>query len=127
MVATLMLAPTKADPITKETKGAGGIKIILAVLWPFSLTCGFGTTGLSLKEKIHAEHCHRPKVFLDVLGGSYGGDWTSYIVWCKAPFSKESPRASGLLYPAKRFCESESPLPLLRSLVIAEQSLISSN
>ena len=127
MVATLMLAPTKANPIIKRTKGAGGIEIILAVLWPFSLTCGFGTTGLSLKEKIHANHCHRPKVFLGVLGGSYGGDWTSYIAWCEAPFLKESPRASGLLYPAERFRESESPLPLLWSLVTAERNLISSN
>ena len=127
MVATLMLAPTKADPITKGTKGAGGIKIILAVLWPFLLTCGFGTTGLSLKKKIHAEHCHRLKVFLSILGGSYGGDWTSYIAWCEASFSKESPRASGLLYPAERFRESENPLLSLRSLVTAERSLISSN
>ena len=45
--------------------------------------------------------CHRPKVFLGVLGGSYGGDWTSCIA-CEALYSKESPRASGLLYPAER-------------------------
>ena len=76
--------------------------MILAVLGPFSLACGFGTNGLSLKEKIHAEHCHRPKVFLGVLGGSYGGDWTSRIAWCEASYLKEFPRASGLLYPAER-------------------------
>ena len=76
--------------------------MILAVLGPFSLAYGFRTTGSSLKGKIHAEHCHRPKVFFGVLGGSYGGDWTSYIAWCKAFYSKESPRASGLLYSAKR-------------------------
>ena len=85
-----------------DVSGAGGIEIILAVLGPFSLACGFGTNGLSLKEKIHAEHCHCPKVFLGVLGGSYGGDWTSCIAWCEALYSKESPRASGLLFPAER-------------------------
>ena len=86
---------------TVDARGAGGIEMILAVLGPVSLACGFGTNGLSLKEKIHAEHCHRPKVFLGVLGGSYGGDWTSCIAWCEALHLKKSLRASGLLYPAK--------------------------
>ena len=72
--------------------------MILAVLGPFLLACGFGTTGLSLKGKIHAEHYHRPKVFLGILGRSYGGDWTSCITWYEAPYLKEFPRASGLLY-----------------------------
>ena len=84
-----VLVLTNADPITKErsckqgtvdASGANGIEIILLVLGPFSLACGFGTNSLSLKEKIHAEHSHRPKVFLvilgKVLGGSYDGDWT---------------------------------------------------
>ena len=75
--------------------------MILTVLGPFLLACEFGTNGLSLKEKIHAEHCHRLMVFLGVLGGSYGGDWTSCTA-CEAPYLKESPRASGLLYPAER-------------------------
>ena len=57
-----------------DASGAGVIKMILAVLGPFLLACGFGTNGLSLKEKIYAEHCHRPKVFFGILGGSYGGD-----------------------------------------------------
>ena len=43
--------------------------MILAVLGPFSLACGFGMNGLSLKKKIHAKHCHRPKVFLLYLAG----------------------------------------------------------
>ena len=97
----LVLVPMKADPITKEIKGVGGIEMILAVFGPFSLACGFGTTGLSLKGKIHAENCHRPKVFLGVLGGSYGKDWTSRIAWYEASYSKEFPRASGLLYSAR--------------------------
>ena len=122
-----MLVLTKADPITKErsckrgtvgASGAGGIEMILAVLGPFSLACGFGTNGLSLKEKIHTEHCHCLKVFLGVLGGSYGGDWTSCIA-CEAPYSKESLRTSGFLYPngsvAGRFCKSKSLVLLLRS------------
>ena len=97
-----------------DANGAGGIEIILAVLGPFMLACGFGTNGLSLKEKIHADHCHRPKVLFGVLGGNYGGDWTSRIPWCKAPLSKESLMASGLLYPAE--CGGgESRMPSLRS------------
>ena len=68
--------------------------MILAVLRPFLLACGFGTNGLSLKEKINAEHFHRPKVFLGVLGGSYDGDWISCIA-CETSYLKEFPRASG--------------------------------
>ena len=30
------------------------------------------------------------------------GDWTSRIAWCEAPYLKEFPRASKLLYPAER-------------------------
>ena len=84
-----------------DASGVGDIKMILMVLGPYSLACGFGITGLSLKKKIYTEHCHRPKVFLGVLGGSYGGDWTLCIAWCEAPYSKESPKASQLLYPAE--------------------------
>ena len=102
-----------------DVSGARGIEMIFAVLGPFSLACGFGTNGLSLKEKIYAEHCHRPKIFFGVLGGSYGGDWTSHIAWCEAPLLKESPRASKLLCPngsvVGRFCESKSLVPSLRS------------
>ena len=130
---TLVLMPTKANPITKEqnckrgtvgASGAGGIEMIPAVLGSFSLACAFGTTGLSLEEQVNAEYCHHPEGFLSVLGGSYGGDWTSCIAWCKALYSKESPRASGLLFPAERggrFCES--PLPSLRSLVSSTELL----
>ena len=102
-----------------DASSAGGIEMILAVLGLFSLACGFGTNGLSLKEKIHAEHCHRPKVFFNVLGGSYDEEWTSRIAWCEAPLLKESPRASKLLCPngsvAGRFCESKSLVPSLQS------------
>ena len=81
-----VLVLTNDDPIKKEqsckrgtvgASGTGGIEIILAVLEPFSLAYGFETNGLSLKEKIHAEHYHCLKVFHVILGkglgGSYGG------------------------------------------------------
>ena len=72
--------------------------------------------------------CHCPKVFLGVLGRSYGRDWTSYIA-CEAVYIEgvpksiwilnESPRASGFLCPnksvARRFCKSKSLVSLLRS------------
>ena len=57
-----------------DASGAGGIEMILAILGHFLLACEFRTNGLSLKEKIYTEHCHRPKVFLGKLGRSYGGD-----------------------------------------------------
>ena len=62
-----------------DASDASNIKMIFAVLGPFSLACRFETTGLSLKKKIHAEYCYCPKVFLDMLGGSYSGNWTLYI------------------------------------------------
>ena len=45
--------------------------------------------------------CHRPKLFLGLLGGSYVRDWTSRIAWYEAFYLKEFPKASGLLYPAE--------------------------
>ena len=75
---------------------------------------------MSLEEQVHAEHCHRPEGFLGVLSGSYGGDWTSCIAWCEASYSKESPKASGLLFPAERggaFLREQEP-----SAIDAEQS-----
>ena len=111
LALTCAFVLTKADFITKkwsckrgmvDASSAGNIKMILAVLGPFLLACGFKTTGLSLKGKIHAEYCHRPKVFFSVLGRSFSRDWTSYIAWCEAPYLKESLRASGLLYLAER-------------------------
>ena len=124
---TYVLILTKADPITKKksckrgtvgANGIGGIKIILAVLGSFSLAYRFGTNGLSLKEKIHTEHCHCPKVFLGVFGGSYDEDWTSCIT-CEAPYLKESPRAFGFLClngsMSGRFYKSKSLISLLRS------------
>ena len=88
--------------------------MIFAVLGPFALACGFGTNGSSLREKIHAEHCHRPKVIFGVLGKSYDGVWTLCIAWCKPPYSKKYLRASGLLYLAERG-GGESRVPSLWS------------
>ena len=74
-----VLVLTKADPIMKEqsckrgmvgASGAGGIEMILAVLGPFSLACGFRTNGLSLKEK------HLCKI----LSSSKGLSW---CIWRK--------------------------------------------
>ena len=105
-----VFVPTKADLIAKkwsykrgmvDAGGASSIEMILAVLGLFSLACRFGTTGLSLKRKIHVEHCHCPKVFFGILDGSYDGDWTSCITWYEAPYLKESPMASWLLYSAE--------------------------
>ena len=99
---------------TVEAHGADSIKMILAVLWLFSLAYGFETTGLSLKEKIHTKHCHHPKVFLGIFGRNYGEDWTSSIAWYEAPYLKESPKISESLYPVERD-RGESRVLLLRS------------
>ena len=45
--------------------------------------------------------CRTLSLFLGALGGSWGGDWTSHITWCKFPYSEESPRTSGSRYPAE--------------------------
>ena len=45
--------------------------------------------------------CKTLSLFLNILGGNYGGDWTSRIAWCETSYLKEFPRASGLLYSAR--------------------------
>ena len=90
--------------------------MILVVLGPFSLACGFGTTGLSLKEKIHAEQCHCPKVFLDVLGeamvgtGPHASLDMRFLI--QRSFQKHLDCCTQLSV-AGHFCESESRVPLL--------------
>ena len=42
----------------------------------FSLTGKFGTTGLSLEERIHTELCHPPEVLLGILSRSRDRDWS---------------------------------------------------
>ena len=67
----------------------------------FSVAGGFGTNGLSLKDRIYVDLRHRLKVFLGILGGSR--DWSirrSCIAWF--PCSEESPSSSGSLCPAER-------------------------
>ena len=118
--------PIKADLITKEqsyiqgmvdVSDAGNIEIIFAVFGFFLLAYRFGMNNLSLKEKIHIKHCHRPKVFLDVFGRSYSEGWISYIAWCEASYFKEFLRAFGLLCLNKsmsgRFGKNKILVPLL--------------
>ena len=128
LALTFAFVPMKVDLITKEwsykqgmvdASGVGGIKMIFAVLGPFLLVCEFGTNGLDLKEKIYTKYYHHLKVFLGVLGGSYGRDWTSCIAWYKFPYLEVSPRAFGLLYPTERggaFLQEQKPIPLAAKL-----------
>ena len=85
VLLTLVLISTKADLIAKEQsckqgtvgdKGAGGINMILTILEGL-----FG--GLRVRDDWLEpgglnpyRTCHRPKVFLGVLGGSWAGDQT---------------------------------------------------
>ena len=60
---------------------------------------GLRANGLSLKDRVHADLCHRLKVFCGVLGGSRGRDWSirrSCITWCGGSFFG----ARGLLWLA---------------------------
>ena len=92
--------------------GAGGIKIIFVV-------CGFGTTGLSLEEQVHAELVIAQRfssVYLtEATVGARLPGLLNAGVFCLEEFL----RASKSLCPngsmAERFCESKSLLPLLRS------------
>ena len=115
-----MLAPTKADHLTKErscnwgmvgARGAGRMyqSDLHTSCWP-----AVREDWLEPRGKNLCRICHRPKVFLSVSNGSYDGDWTSCIAWCEPPYSKEFLRASGLLYPAERG-GGESRVPSLRS------------
>ena len=119
-----MLVPTKAGHITEERsykwdtvgiKGAGSIDIILALLEDLLVGLRVWDDWFEPGGMNSCRTCHRPKVFLGTLGGSFGGDWTLRIAWYKFPYSEESPRASGSLYPngsvTRRFCEGKSLVP----------------
>ena len=63
--------------------------------------------------------CRTLSLFLGVLGWSWSGDWTSHIAWCKFSYLEESPRISGLLYPAKysrAFLQEQEPVALAKKL-----------
>ena len=65
--------------------------------------------------------CRTLPLFFRALGGSWGGDWTSRIAWCKFPYLEESPRTSGLLYPAepgRAFLQEQEPVVLAAKLGI---------
>ena len=100
-----------------EASSADGINMILTLLEGLLGDLRVWDNWLEPEGMNPCITCHRPKVFLGVLGGSYGGDWTLFA--CEAPYSKESPRASGFLCPngsvAGRFCKSKSLVSLLRS------------
>ena len=95
------------------------------------MACEFRATGFNLKVRIHAELCHRLKVFLGVLGGTGVETGLPASLGAGVPWLEESLRASESLCPngsvAGRFCESKSPLPSLQSLVTAERGFVSSN
>ena len=93
----------------------------------FSLDCWFGTNSLSLEEQIHAKLCHCSSVHLAEAG--VGTEFhellgVSILVW-RSP--QEHLDYCTQRSMAGRFCESKSPLHLLRSLVTAERCLVLSN
>ena len=114
LASKLVLVPTKADSITKEqsckrgtvkASGTGGSKMVFTLLTEvvafyvrlsiieigepslqlaLSVSGGFGTTSLGLKERVHAKLRYPLKVFLGILGGSRDRDWNiqrSCITW----------------------------------------------
>ena len=91
-------------------RGAGDIKIILAA-------CGFGTTGLSLKEQVHVELVITQKFSLMYLTKAAVGVRFPALLNTGVFCLEESPRALELLYPNKsvagRFRESKSLVQLL--------------
>ena len=66
--------------LPQRNKAANGVRLVLKAsvvsTWSlhfskaFLVACGFATTGLSLGEQLHAELCHCPKFFFDILGRS---------------------------------------------------------
>ena len=100
--------------------------MIFIVFWPFSLACGFGTIGLSLKRKIHTEHCYHLKVFFGVLGGSCDGDEIFCIAQCGNPLFGGVPNSIGITVPKRErggaFLQKQEP-----GAIAVERSLILSN
>ena len=88
-----------------RARGAGGIRIILAA-------CGFGMTGLSLEEQVHAELVIARKFSSLYLTEAVVGTRFPALLNAGVRCLEESPRASESLCPngsvAGRFCESKS-------------------
>ena len=94
LVPTLVLVPTKLI-LLQRNKAAKEVWLVLKVpavlTWSlyfssaFLVACKIKATGFSLKLGIYAELCQRLKVFFGVLGGNWGGNWTSYIARCGSP------------------------------------------
>ena len=93
-------------------RSAGGIKIIL-------VACGFGTTGLSLEEQVHAELVIAQRFSLVYLTEAAVGARFPALLNAGVPCLEESLRASESLCPngsvVGRFCESKSLVPSLQS------------
>ena len=71
------------------------IKVILILLRGFFGGLLFWGDWLQLKK---TSPCRTLLLFLSVLSGSWDGDWTSRITWCKLLYSKEFLRAFRSLY-----------------------------
>ena len=95
-------------------RDAGNIKIIL-------MACGFGMTGLSLKEQVHAEHVIARRFSSVYLTEAVVGTRFPALLNVGVLCLEKSSRASKSLCPngsmAGRFCESKSLVPLLWSEV----------
>ena len=93
-----------------RARGTGGIRIILAA-------CGFGMTGLSLEEQVHAELVITQKFSSVYLIEATMGTRVPALLNMGVRCLEESPRASELLCPnrsvAGRFCDSQSLVPSL--------------
>ena len=72
--------------LLRKNKAANGVwleqvapAVYIKVIFTLLVGLRVRNDWLEPEGKIHAEHCHRPKVFLGTPGGSYSGDWASYI------------------------------------------------
>ena len=104
---TCAFMPTKADLITNEQSckqdtvgdyGAGNINMILVLLEGILGGLWFQDNWF---EPEGMNPCRTLSLFLSILGGSWSGDWTSRIAWCKFLYLKESLRTSWSLYSAE--------------------------
>ena len=123
--------------LPQRNKAANGVRLVpktpVVLTWSlyfsraFLVACGFGTTGFSLEEQIHAELYHRSSMYLAeaaVGTGSHTSLGVRSLIW-RSP-QKHLDRCTRLSV-AGRFCKSKSPLPSLQSLVTAERGFMSSN
>ena len=66
----------------------------------------FLSTALRLEEQIYTEVCDSLQVFLYILGGNRGENWTTCIAWCGTPLFGRVPKIIWITMPKQKRCDT---------------------